>query len=192
MGIVSGSASAARGRSSRPASAVGRSCSWSLSSQERLEARARSTRLASIAGRFQSEISLGRGDEWVSGASVLSILCLAGCGPEPEAPGSPASHDPGWDYFSFANTGQIESRRVRAHIAQVSGLSAHADASYRCVLLDLRLPDLPGAEVLRRMRRAEFDPGRAVHRVASMLDRIIDIVQPDILDPGREALHLRP
>ena len=34
-------------------------------------------RLASLAGRFDAEISLGRGDEWVSGASVLSILCLA-------------------------------------------------------------------------------------------------------------------
>ncbi|HPG27604.1 MAG TPA: HPr family phosphocarrier protein, partial [Myxococcota bacterium] len=29
------------------------------------------------AGRFQSEVSLGRGEEWVSGSSVLSILCLA-------------------------------------------------------------------------------------------------------------------
>ena len=34
-------------------------------------------RLASLAGRFSSEISLGRGEEWVSGSSVLSILCLA-------------------------------------------------------------------------------------------------------------------
>ena len=34
-------------------------------------------RLASIAGRFECEVSLGRGDEWVSGSSVLSILCLA-------------------------------------------------------------------------------------------------------------------
>jgi phosphotransferase system HPr (HPr) family protein len=34
-------------------------------------------RLASIAGQFESEVTLGRGDEWVSGASVLSILCLA-------------------------------------------------------------------------------------------------------------------
>jgi phosphocarrier protein HPr len=34
-------------------------------------------RLASLAGRFDSEITLGRGGEWVSGASVLSILCLA-------------------------------------------------------------------------------------------------------------------
>ncbi|MFP6656160.1 MAG: HPr family phosphocarrier protein, partial [Myxococcota bacterium] len=34
-------------------------------------------RLASLAGRFDAEITLGRGDEWVSGASVLSILCLA-------------------------------------------------------------------------------------------------------------------
>ena len=34
-------------------------------------------RLASLAGRFDAEVSLGRGDEWVSGSSVLSILCLA-------------------------------------------------------------------------------------------------------------------
>lgn len=34
-------------------------------------------RLASTAGRFECEITLGRGEEWVSGASVLSILCLA-------------------------------------------------------------------------------------------------------------------
>jgi phosphocarrier protein len=34
-------------------------------------------RLASLAGRFDSEITFGRGDEWVAGASVLSILCLA-------------------------------------------------------------------------------------------------------------------
>lgn len=34
-------------------------------------------RLASLAGHFDAEISLGRGDEWVSGSSVLSILCLA-------------------------------------------------------------------------------------------------------------------
>ncbi len=34
-------------------------------------------RLASVAGRFDAEITLGRGDEWVSGSSVLSILCLA-------------------------------------------------------------------------------------------------------------------
>jgi len=34
-------------------------------------------RLASLAARFECEITLGRGDEWVSGSSVLSILCLA-------------------------------------------------------------------------------------------------------------------
>ena len=34
-------------------------------------------RLASLASRFESEVTLGRGDEWVSGASALSILCLA-------------------------------------------------------------------------------------------------------------------
>ena len=34
-------------------------------------------RLASVAAQFDCEISLGRGDEWVSGSSVLSILCLA-------------------------------------------------------------------------------------------------------------------
>ena len=32
---------------------------------------------ASVAGRFAAEVTLGRGDEWVSGSSVLSILCLA-------------------------------------------------------------------------------------------------------------------
>lgn len=34
-------------------------------------------RLASAAGRYQADVTLGRGDEWVSGSSVLSILCLA-------------------------------------------------------------------------------------------------------------------
>ncbi|MGB0619818.1 MAG: HPr family phosphocarrier protein [Myxococcota bacterium] len=34
-------------------------------------------KLASVAGRFGAEVTLGRGDEWVSGSSVLSILCLA-------------------------------------------------------------------------------------------------------------------
>ena len=30
-----------------------------------------------LAGRFQCEISVGRGDEWVDGRSVLSLLSLA-------------------------------------------------------------------------------------------------------------------
>lgn len=30
-----------------------------------------------LAARFESDIELGRGDEWVSGRSVLSILSLA-------------------------------------------------------------------------------------------------------------------
>ena len=34
-------------------------------------------KLASVAGRFEAEVTLARGDEWVSGSSVLSILCLA-------------------------------------------------------------------------------------------------------------------
>ncbi len=34
-------------------------------------------RLASAAGKFEAEVTLGRGEEWVSGSSVLSILCLA-------------------------------------------------------------------------------------------------------------------
>ena len=34
-------------------------------------------RFASAAGQFESEVTLGRGEEWVSGSSVLSILCLA-------------------------------------------------------------------------------------------------------------------
>ena len=31
----------------------------------------------SVAGRFKSKISVGRGDEWVDGRSVLSLLSLA-------------------------------------------------------------------------------------------------------------------
>lgn len=34
-------------------------------------------RFVSLAARFDSEISVSRGDEWVSGSSVLSILSLA-------------------------------------------------------------------------------------------------------------------
>lgn len=34
-------------------------------------------RFVSAAGRFESEISIGRGDDWVSARSVLSILSLA-------------------------------------------------------------------------------------------------------------------
>jgi phosphotransferase system HPr (HPr) family protein len=34
-------------------------------------------RFATLAGRFSSEISLSRGEEWVNGSSVLSILSLA-------------------------------------------------------------------------------------------------------------------
>ncbi len=34
-------------------------------------------RFVALASRFQSEISISRGDEWVNGTSVLSILSLA-------------------------------------------------------------------------------------------------------------------
>ena len=34
-------------------------------------------RFVSLASRFRSEISVGRGEEWVDGRSVLSILSLA-------------------------------------------------------------------------------------------------------------------
>ncbi len=34
-------------------------------------------RFVTLAGRFSSEISLGRDGEWVNGCSVLSILSLA-------------------------------------------------------------------------------------------------------------------
>ncbi len=34
-------------------------------------------RFVSLAGRFRSEVSVARGDEWVSGRSVLSLLSLA-------------------------------------------------------------------------------------------------------------------
>jgi len=34
-------------------------------------------RFAALAGRFCSEVEVARGDEWVSGRSVLSLLSLA-------------------------------------------------------------------------------------------------------------------
>lgn len=34
-------------------------------------------RFAALAGKYSSEISVGRGEEWVNGCSVLSILSLA-------------------------------------------------------------------------------------------------------------------
>jgi len=34
-------------------------------------------RFVTLAGRFQAEVSVARGDEWVSGSSVLSLLSLA-------------------------------------------------------------------------------------------------------------------
>ena len=34
-------------------------------------------RFVTLAGRFASEISIGRGGDWVNGCSVLSILSLA-------------------------------------------------------------------------------------------------------------------
>ncbi len=34
-------------------------------------------RFVALASKFASEISVGRGDEWVNGSSVLSILSLA-------------------------------------------------------------------------------------------------------------------
>ncbi len=38
-------------------------------------------RFVVLAGRFEAEITVGRGDEWVDGQSVLSLLSLAAaCG----------------------------------------------------------------------------------------------------------------
>lgn len=34
-------------------------------------------RFVALAGRFDSEVEVGRGEEWVNGTSVLSILSLA-------------------------------------------------------------------------------------------------------------------
>ncbi len=34
-------------------------------------------RFAALAGKYSCEVSVGRGDEWVNGCSVLSILSLA-------------------------------------------------------------------------------------------------------------------
>jgi phosphocarrier protein HPr len=35
------------------------------------------SQFVALAGRFQSEVSVGRGQEWVDGRSVLSLLSLA-------------------------------------------------------------------------------------------------------------------
>jgi phosphocarrier protein len=35
------------------------------------------SRFVAMAGRFECEIEVGRGEEWVSGRSILSILSLA-------------------------------------------------------------------------------------------------------------------
>ena len=35
------------------------------------------SQFATLAGRFESEIEVGRGEEWVDGRSVLSLLSLA-------------------------------------------------------------------------------------------------------------------
>ncbi len=35
------------------------------------------SKFATLAGRFESEIQVGRGEEWVDGCSVLSLLSLA-------------------------------------------------------------------------------------------------------------------
>jgi leukotriene-A4 hydrolase len=45
-------------------------------------------------------------------ASLLFLLCLTGCGRAPEETNGVADYDPGRDYFSFANTGQFESRHL--------------------------------------------------------------------------------
>ena len=49
---------------------------FTISSELGLHARP-AGRFVALAGRFTSEISVGRGDEWVNGCSVLSILSLA-------------------------------------------------------------------------------------------------------------------
>jgi phosphocarrier protein len=49
---------------------------FTVSSELGLHARP-AGRFVTLAGRFQSEISVGRGGEWVNGTSVLSILSLA-------------------------------------------------------------------------------------------------------------------
>lgn len=55
-----------------------KACERSFTVQSELGLHARPAgRLAQLVGRFDSEITLCRGDEWVSGSSVLSILCLA-------------------------------------------------------------------------------------------------------------------
>ena len=49
---------------------------FTVSSELGLHARP-AGRFVALAGRFECEIHVGRGDEWVNGCSVLSILSLA-------------------------------------------------------------------------------------------------------------------
>jgi aminopeptidase N len=49
--------------------------------------------------------------------TLLVALSLGGCGRESGAPQSSPSYDPGRDYFSFANTGQIESRLLELDLS---------------------------------------------------------------------------
>ncbi len=51
-------------------------CEFSVASALGLHARP-AGQFVSLAGRFKSKVSVGRGDEWVDGRSVLSLLSLA-------------------------------------------------------------------------------------------------------------------
>ena len=51
-------------------------CEFTVASELGLHARP-AGQFVSLAGRFKSKVSVGRGDEWVDGRSVLSLLSLA-------------------------------------------------------------------------------------------------------------------
>lgn len=51
-------------------------CTFTVASELGMHARP-AGRFVTVASRYESEIEVARGDEWVSGRSVLSILSLA-------------------------------------------------------------------------------------------------------------------
>src|SRR5512140_1696947 len=69
-----------------------------------------------------------------------------------------------------------EGMQVRAALDGTRGLQAAAQALPSVVLLDLMLPDLPGTEVLRRLReRAELLPVIMLTAKGDPVDRVIGL-----------------
>ncbi len=91
-----------------------------------------------------------------------------------------------------------EGMQVRAALDGMRGLEAAAQALPSVVLLDLMLPDLPGTEVLRRLReRAELLPVIMLTAKGDPVDRVIglelgaDDYVPKPFDPRELVARVR-